>query len=236
MSSGGSEEHVSPDSPAPGEAANNLPAALQEALSQPGVPAELVQMTVAAFAGFYAGPLPPAEQIRAYEQVLPGSADRILRMAERQQEHRMELERMTVHEAANRSWWGLRLGFVIAVLVVGIGAAAIFTGHALAGFGVLIGEAAILAGVFVYGRDQQRRERLEKENQTRPSLPGAERHGHDQQNLGALRDDASLSVISRPLTGCILGAWTCGGWHRIAARAVLRAPRHGWDARIDTLL
>jgi len=174
VSSGGTEEHVSPDPPGPGEMASNLPAALRQALSQPGVSPEIVQMTVAAFAGFYAGPLPPAEQIRAYEDVLPGSADRILHMAERQQEHRMELERVTVHEAANRSWWGLRLGFVIALLVVGVGAAAIFTGHALAGFGVLIGEAAILAGVFVYGHDQQRKERVEKENLTRPSLPGAE--------------------------------------------------------------
>ena len=65
-------------------------------------------MTIAAFAA-YSGPLPPAEQIRAYEEVLPGSADRILGMAERQQAHRLELEKMTVSEATNRSWWGCAL-------------------------------------------------------------------------------------------------------------------------------
>jgi Predicted membrane protein (DUF2335) len=102
VSSGDAEEQTSPDPPGPGEAASNLPPALREALNRPGVSPELVQMTVAAFAGFYSGPLPPAEQIRAYEDVLPGSADRILRMAEHQQEHRMELERVTVREAANR--------------------------------------------------------------------------------------------------------------------------------------
>ncbi len=131
-------------------------------------------MTLAAFsASFaYAGPLPPADQIRAYEEVLPGSADRILAMAERQQEHRQKLEQVTVEEAANRSWWGLRLGFVIAVLVIGVGAAAIFTGYALAGFAVIIGQAAILAGVFVYGRVEQRKERVEKDSHTR--LPPAQ--------------------------------------------------------------
>jgi len=64
----------------------NLPAPLREALTQPGVSSQQLSMTLAAFSASYAGPLPPAEQIRAYERVLPGSADRILSMAERQQE------------------------------------------------------------------------------------------------------------------------------------------------------
>jgi hypothetical protein len=83
-------------------------------------------------------------------------------MAERQQEHRLELERITVREAANRSWWGLRLGFVITVLVVGVGAAAIFTGRSLAGFGLILADLAVLAGVFVYGRERQHKELQEK--------------------------------------------------------------------------
>jgi len=129
-------------------------------------------MTVAAFSSSYAGPLPLAEQIRAYEDVLPGSFDRILAMAEHQQSHRQKLERLTVEEAANRSWWGLRLGFVIAVLVIGVGAAAIFTGQALAGFGLIVAQAGVLAGVFVYGRVEQRKERVQKDSQTH--LPPAQ--------------------------------------------------------------
>ena len=39
----------------------------------------------------YSGPLPPAEQFAAYESILPGSAERILQMAEKQQSHRMQL-------------------------------------------------------------------------------------------------------------------------------------------------
>lgn len=157
----------------------NLPAPLREALSQPGVSPQLVSMTLAAFsASSWAGPLPPADQIRAYEEVLPGSADRILAMAERQQEHRQNLERVTVDEAASRSRWGLRLGFVLAILVIGVGAGAIFTGEALAGFAVIIAQAAMLAGVFVYGRVEQRKERVEKNAQTR--LPPGQAGPPDQ--------------------------------------------------------
>lgn len=183
QSDGAAESDISPDPPpVAGEVSTNLPPALREALQQPGVPQELVQMTVAAFAASYSGPLPPAEQLRAYEQVLPGSPDRILRMAERQQEHRLALESITVREAANRSWWGLRLGFVITLLVVGVGAAAIFTGRSLAGFGVILADLAVLAGVFVYGRAEQRKERVEKDAQARPSLPGAEPPGRGPQS------------------------------------------------------
>jgi uncharacterized membrane protein len=144
----------------------NLPEPLRAALSQPGVPPQVLSMTLAAFSASYSGPLPPAEQIRQYEEVLPGSADRILSMAERQEAHRHELEKLTVKEATNRSWWGLRLGFVLAVIIVLVGAGAIFTGHTPAGLAAILTPTAILAGVFVYGRREQTKERIAKDQQT----------------------------------------------------------------------
>jgi len=38
------------------------------------------------------GPLPPAAEFEHYEQVLPGTANRILSMAEKEAEHRHKLE------------------------------------------------------------------------------------------------------------------------------------------------
>lgn len=101
---GSAEGEVPREEPTPGAELERLPPLLREALSQPGVPPQLLSMTLAAF-GSYSGPLPPADQIRAYEEALPGSADRILAMAERQQEHRLALEKVTVNEAALRSRW-----------------------------------------------------------------------------------------------------------------------------------
>ena len=40
----------------------------------------------------YSGPIPPPEIFRGYEEVLPGSAERILKMTERQLEHRITTE------------------------------------------------------------------------------------------------------------------------------------------------
>lgn len=40
----------------------------------------------------YQGPIPSKEEIAGWEKVLPGSADRILRMSENEQEHRHKIE------------------------------------------------------------------------------------------------------------------------------------------------
>ena len=44
----------------------------------------------------YSGPLPPPEDFAKYEQNLPGSMDRILKLTEKQVEHRIELENSEV--------------------------------------------------------------------------------------------------------------------------------------------
>jgi hypothetical protein len=69
----------------------------------------------------FSGPLPHPEDLAKYEQVLPGSADRIISMAEQQAEHRRNLEksvilsnvalqkwgpRLRVHSGNDSDWWG----------------------------------------------------------------------------------------------------------------------------------
>ncbi len=43
-------------------------------------------------ASYREGPLPAADEFADYERVLPGAADRILRMAEAEQQHRHQME------------------------------------------------------------------------------------------------------------------------------------------------
>jgi len=50
----------------------------------------------------HSGPLPHPEILSGYEKVLPGSADRILKMAEKQQDHRISNENKLV-DAENQS-------------------------------------------------------------------------------------------------------------------------------------
>ncbi len=45
------------------------------------------------------GPLPPASEFGKYEQILPGAAERILAMAEKEQQHRHALTEKHTHVA-----------------------------------------------------------------------------------------------------------------------------------------
>lgn len=68
----------------------------------------------------YSGPIPPPESLARYEEILPGSADRILKMAEKQQEHRMTLETKVVGSQTVQSKRGQVFGFIIVFLCVAV--------------------------------------------------------------------------------------------------------------------
>jgi uncharacterized membrane protein len=156
----------------------NLPAPLQEALNDPGTRGQLLSFT-AAFAAGWAGPYPPPDLLRGYEDVVPGSGDRIISMAERQQAHRHDLEKIAVEGASRRAWWGLWLGFAISLVVMVLGTITILLGQPVPGGTVMGVDVVALAGVFVYGQRQQSKERIEKDAQSHQQLgrpgPPAER-------------------------------------------------------------
>lgn len=63
----------------------------------------------------HSGPLPHPEILDGYEKVLPGSADRILKMAEKQQDHRTSIENKLVNAENQSRLLGLGAGFLIAM-------------------------------------------------------------------------------------------------------------------------
>lgn len=72
----------------------------------------------------FSGPIPPPDIIEKYEHILPGSADRIIAMAEKQSIHRQNMERTMVESEARDSLLGivfafmLGIGCIIAAIVV----------------------------------------------------------------------------------------------------------------------
>src|ERR1035438_8495401 len=58
---------------------------------------KLVQATMQ-----FSGPLPPPGILAQYNDVCPNGAERIIAMAEKQQEHSQELERSVVHRSEER--------------------------------------------------------------------------------------------------------------------------------------
>ncbi|MFP4649283.1 MAG: DUF2335 domain-containing protein [Halorhodospira sp.] len=101
------------------------------------------------------GPLPPAGEFQAYEHAHPGSAERILRMAEEEGEKRRELQEMRAPEEAVLSRRGHLLGsFLLFVVVVGA-----TVGGILGGAGVAFAVTSpglvllILLGIWTYPRN-----------------------------------------------------------------------------------
>lgn len=108
------------------------------------------------------GPLPPPAMLREYEEISPGFAERLMAMMEQQQEHRHQLEELTVRGSERRATWGLAIGAGVVVLVLAAAFTLSLLGHQTVA--AVLGSLDIvsLAAVFVVGRREQRTERLEK--------------------------------------------------------------------------
>ena len=112
----------------------------------------------------FSGPIPHPTILKGYEEVLPGSADRILSMTEKEGEHRRKIETELVKNDNIRSYLGQIAGFTIAI--VGLGGS-IYLGindkvwaSGIMSAGTLTG----LVTVFVKG-DKERRIQSEQDDQ-----------------------------------------------------------------------
>ncbi len=110
----------------------------------------------------YSAPLPPPKALQDYNNILPGAAERIVAMAERQSAHRQELEKKAVSAQTRDSLLGLIFGLVIGLAAIAGGVICILNGHEIGG--TILGGTGLasLVGVFVYGSKQRRAEREAK--------------------------------------------------------------------------
>ena len=112
----------------------------------------------------FSGQLPPPDILRQFDEVVPGAAERIIKMAEDQSTHRRELEKKVIDSDITRSKWGQILGFIIAISGLVVSAIVAVYGSALAGGIIGVGTLASLVGVFMYGSRTRSRERGEKDS------------------------------------------------------------------------
>ena len=120
-------------------------------------------------AELFRGPLPHPESLQEYERIVPGAAERIIRMAETQAEHRQFLEKTVVVGDAKRADKGLYTGFIVALCVLGGAIFLIYRGHDTAGAILASLDIVALVSVFIYGTKSRRDERTEKASiMTRP--------------------------------------------------------------------
>lgn len=103
----------------------------------------------------YQGPLPHPEHFERYEVILPGAADRILRMAETQSRHRQMIERREQLADVFLGWCGILSAFFICVVAIVGGVYCIREGRPV--YGTILGGAGLAAvvGAFLYGRPKK---------------------------------------------------------------------------------
>jgi uncharacterized membrane protein len=103
----------------------------------------------------HVGPLPPAAELKRYDEALPGSAHRIVTMAEKEQDIRIELARADIanakagHARMARGQW-----MAITIAVLGLGCALILglNGKENAAIGVSGATLASMVIAFIVGR------------------------------------------------------------------------------------
>lgn len=96
----------------------------------------------------FTGPLPHPDILQGYENVQDGFAERIFKMAEEQQAHRIKCEDKIVRSTAAQSVRGQWFGFLIAILCLAASVALGFYNHeVLAG---VIGGTTIISLVAVF--------------------------------------------------------------------------------------
>lgn len=110
----------------------------------------------------HTGPIPSPDALAQYGAVLESAPDRILRMAEKQSDHRMELEKSTIRRQLNQSGVGQVLAFLVSIGCIGASSWLAYEGHdAVAG--VIGGTTVVgLVSVFIYGKVAQQKDLKEK--------------------------------------------------------------------------
>ena len=104
----------------------------------------------------HSGPIPSPEVIEGYEKVLVGSADRIIKMAEKEQDHRHQFQIRNQTHQATLTFMGQVFAFSMGISGVGGGIYLVKNDKSIAGFSVFFTSLASLVGLFFYNRNRQK--------------------------------------------------------------------------------
>lgn len=110
-------------------------------------------------ASAFSGPLPPPGLLSNYEAACPGSAERIMRWAEQEAEHRRAAELAIINaqiEESRREFSEARCGQICALVItlaaLGTGAYTAITGHEWAGGIIGVGGVGGIVTTFILGK------------------------------------------------------------------------------------
>jgi len=119
----------------------------------------------------YSGPIPPPDLLAKFGEIIPNGADRILKMAEEQSNHRRCIEKWAVIGGTILSYVGVGCAMIIAFGTLYFGSQLIREGHAIYG-SVFAGSGLIgLVTAFIYGTRSRREERQRRDQRNKELVP-----------------------------------------------------------------
>lgn len=104
----------------------------------------------------FSGPIPPPSMLREYNAVDEGLANRIVTMAETQQNHRQQLESNSVEAAIKTESRGQHYALIVSVLIIAGSMYLIGTGKEISGSILAGGTLTGLAYIFITGRKKEK--------------------------------------------------------------------------------
>lgn len=111
----------------------------------------------------YSGPLPHPDLLRRYQEIVPDAPERILKMAEKQNEHRIEIEKKVIGGNIFNERLGLIAGFLVCVYALYLGTKILLAGHEVSGFAAIVTALGTLVGALIYAKKQERRHKKNDE-------------------------------------------------------------------------
>jgi len=100
----------------------------------------------------FSGPLPPPATLEGYENILPGAADRIIKMAEQNANTRLSLDNKIVESDIKRSKKGQYLGFILSVLFIGAAILCAYLNQPFPASVLGVGGFSSIISIFVLGK------------------------------------------------------------------------------------
>lgn len=106
----------------------------------------------------FAGPLPPPSLFNGYEKTLPGAADRILKMAEKEQENRHQNNKDMLQQFKGERKRGQYMGCILVVVLAICGLLLGYFGHDWLSGIIFTGALISVPIIFVLNREPQKKQ------------------------------------------------------------------------------
>jgi len=113
----------------------------------------------------FSGPLPHPDLLREYEKMIPDAPKKIFAMAEKQNEHRISIEKTFVEGNMKLEKIGVLFGVIIPVMGMICGTIIIITGHSVIGFISIVSTLLPSSGSYMYSLYKKQKKENQKLNE-----------------------------------------------------------------------